>query len=87
MQVYGPAVEKVKIEQRKFTPSKGKAFELTTLASSHHIEMNPSDAGSQDRAVIQEVIKEMAASVPLDSTVPFKVRASVGKKQVFKLCR
>ena len=35
--------------------------------------MNPSDAGGQDRAVIQEVIKEMAASVPLDSSVPFKV--------------
>lgn len=58
----------------QFTPpGKSKAIELTTLASAHHVEMNPSDAGSSDRSVIQEVIKEMAASVPLDSTVPFKV--------------
>jgi hypothetical protein len=71
-------LQQVKIEQRKFVaPGKSKPIELTTLASSHHIEMNPSDAGSSDRAVIQEVIKEMAASVPLDATVPFKVDQDV----------
>lgn len=75
-EVYGPGVEKLRIEQRKFTlPNQSKAIELTTLASAHHIEMNPSDAGSSDRGVVQEVIKEMAGSVPIDATVPFKVIA------------
>lgn len=37
------------------------------LSSSHHVEMNPSDAGFQDRYVVQEVIKEMAKSRPIDA--------------------
>jgi len=30
------------------------------MGSNHHIELNPADAGIYDRAVVQEVIKEMA---------------------------
>lgn len=37
------------------------------LSSTHHIEMNPSDAGFQDRYVVQEVIKEMAKNRPIDT--------------------
>ena len=32
------------------------------MASNYHIEMNPSDAGNNDRFVVQEVIKEIASS-------------------------
>ena len=42
-------------------------MELTTLSSNYHVEMNPSDAGNKDRYVVQEVIKEMARSRPLDA--------------------
>lgn len=40
--------------------------ELTTISSTHHVEMNPSDAGFQDRYVVQEIIKEMARNRPID---------------------
>lgn len=30
------------------------------MASNYHIEMNPSDAGNNDRLVVQEVLKEIA---------------------------
>lgn len=41
--------------------------ELTTISSSHHVELNPSDAGFQDRYVVQEIIKEMAKNRPIDT--------------------
>jgi replication factor C subunit 3/5 len=40
--------------------------ELTTVSSNYHVELTPSDAGLKDRYVIQEIIKEMAKSRPLD---------------------
>jgi replication factor C subunit 3/5 len=42
-------------------------IELAMLSSAHHVEMNPSDAGFQDRYVVQEVIKEMAKNRPIDA--------------------
>lgn len=42
-------------------------LELTTLSSTHHVELNPSDAGFQDRYIVQEIIKEMAKSRPIDT--------------------
>ena len=60
-QLFGPGVEKIKIEKKNFrAPS--KVVEITTLTSNFHIEMNPSDVGIYDRIVVQEVIKEVAAS-------------------------
>ena len=71
--VYGPGVDRVKVEQRRFTvQGRSKPIELTTLASNYHVELNPSDAGSGDRAVVQEMIKELATSAPLDINVAFK---------------
>jgi hypothetical protein len=40
--------------------------ELTTVSSNYHVELTPSDAGLKDRYVVQELIKEMAKSRPLD---------------------
>jgi len=37
------------------------------LSSANHIEISPSDAGFQDRYVVQEVIKEMAKNRPIDT--------------------
>jgi hypothetical protein len=49
-------------------------IELSIVSSAYHIELNPSDAGYHDRLVVQEVIKEIAQSPPLDTTnkPPFK---------------
>lgn len=61
----------VKVESRPWTielPSRKLEVELTTLSSNYHVEMNPSDVGNNDRYVVQEIIKEMAKSRPLDVT-------------------
>lgn len=74
-ELYGPGVEKLRIERQTFeTPSK-KTIEMTTLTSNYHIEVNASDAGYYDRIVIQEMIKTMAQTNQLDSNTQksFKV--------------
>lgn len=42
-------------------PSRKLEIELTTVSSNHHVEINPSDAGNNDRYVVQEIIKVCAA--------------------------
>jgi replication factor C subunit 3/5 len=66
-ELYGPGVEKLRIERQQFeTPSK-KTIEMTILTSNYHIEVNASDAGYYDRIVIQEMIKNIAQTNQLDS--------------------
>ena len=60
--LYGAGAEKQRLEHREFKTPTNKTIEVTTVASNYHIEMNPSDAGSNDRFVVQEVIKEIAQS-------------------------
>ena len=66
-EIYGPGVEKVKIEHRTIKTSTSRTIEVNTLGSNYHIECNPSDAGTGDRFVIQEVIKEIASHVNISS--------------------
>ncbi|XP_039131043.1 replication factor C subunit 3 [Dioscorea cayenensis subsp. rotundata] len=69
-QMFGPGAEKVKLENKPWKIDAGSRtieLELTTLSSTHHIELNPSDAGFQDRYIVQEIIKDMAKIRPLDS--------------------
>jgi len=73
-EIYGPGVMKLRVDHREFKTPTNKKIELTTVASAYHIEINASDAGHHDRFVVQEVIKEIAQSPPLDNnTHPFKV--------------
>lgn len=77
-QIFGPGAEKVKVENKPWKIEAGTRtidVELTTVSSNHHVELNPSDAGFQDRYVVQEIIKEMAKSRPIDvnGTKGFKV--------------
>nr|ADD38341.1 Replication factor C subunit 3 [Lepeophtheirus salmonis] len=61
-ELYGPGVERLRIEHQNFeTPSK-KKLEIMTIASNYHIELNPSDVGIYDRVVIQELIKNTASA-------------------------
>ncbi|GAB4857260.1 Subunit of heteropentameric Replication factor C (RF-C) [Ancistrocladus abbreviatus] len=69
-QMFGPGAEKVKVENKAWKVDAGSRtidVELTTLSSTHHVELNPSDAGFQDRYVVQEIIKEMARNRPIDT--------------------
>jgi replication factor C subunit 3/5 len=61
-EIYGPGADKVKLEHRSFKTPSNKPIEIVTVGSNFHIECNPSDAGNNDRFVIQEVIKEIASS-------------------------
>ncbi|CAN8259307.1 unnamed protein product [Cochlearia groenlandica] len=42
-------------------------LELTTLSSTNHVELTSSDAGLQDRYIVQETIKELAKNRPIDT--------------------
>lgn len=64
-EIYGSGVEKKKLEHRTIKSSTGRVIEITTLGSNYHIECNPSDAGTGDRFVIQDVIKEIASHTNL----------------------
>ena len=65
-ELYGAGVSRVRVENRSFKV-KTKTVEVTTVGSNYHIEMSPSDAGINDRHVVQEVIKEIAQMHTLDN--------------------
>ena len=51
-EIFGPAVEKVKVEGKTWKLEQGERkieVELTTMSSNYHVEMNPSDVGTKDR--------------------------------------
>ncbi|KAH9618688.1 hypothetical protein KSS87_000807 [Heliosperma pusillum] len=69
-EMFGASADKVKVENKGWKVDAGTRtieIELTTLSSTHHIELNPSDAGFQDRYIVQEIIKEMARNRPIDT--------------------
>jgi replication factor C subunit 3/5 len=57
----------MRVEHRSLKFQNRKEVELTLIQSNYHIELTPSNAGSADRLVCQELIKEMAQSHSLDS--------------------
>lgn len=74
-EVFGPGVEKVKIEVRSFKVN-SRNVDISLISSAYHIEMNPGEAGSADRVIVQETLKDLAQSAPIrmDETRPaFKV--------------
>ena len=56
----------LKVDQRVFlNPSKRK-IEVNLISSNYHIELTPSDAGTYDRLVIQDILKEIAQTQQVD---------------------
>ncbi|ORY30501.1 P-loop containing nucleoside triphosphate hydrolase protein [Rhizoclosmatium globosum] len=74
-EIYGQTVEKLKIDQRTFLTPSNKKIEINIVSSNYHMEITPSDVGSNDRLVIQELIKEVAQTQQVDSSAKrsFKV--------------
>jgi len=66
-ELFGSGVEKLKLEHRTFKTPSGKTIEISMISSNFHIEMNACDAGIYDRIIIQDIIKEMAQSHPIQS--------------------
>lgn len=73
--IYGPAVEKIKIDARIFPTSSNRKLEFNIVSSVYHLEITPSDVGNYDRVVIQELLKEVAQTqqVDLNARQRFKV--------------
>uniref|UniRef100_A0A8C5C9E8 Replication factor C (activator 1) 3 n=1 Tax=Gadus morhua TaxID=8049 RepID=A0A8C5C9E8_GADMO len=74
-ELYGAGVDKLRIEHQTIVAPSKKKIEINTIASNYHLEVNPSDAGNQDRVVIQELIKTVAQSQQIQSSTQreFKV--------------
>lgn len=65
--LYGPSVEKRKVSHCVYKVGDPKKdVELTVVSSPSHIEVNPSDCGNNDRLIVQQLIKDMASSSPID---------------------
>ncbi|RSH78272.1 Replication factor C (RF-C) subunit [Apiotrichum porosum] len=74
-ELYGPGVEKLRIDQRVFVTPSNRKLDVNVVQSNFHIELTPSDVGMYDRVVIQDILKEIAQTqqVDLNAKQKFKV--------------
>ncbi|KAJ3300234.1 Subunit of heteropentameric Replication factor C (RF-C) [Borealophlyctis nickersoniae] len=74
-ELYGPGVEKLKIDLRQFVTPSNRKIEINIVSSNYHLELTPSDVGMYDRLVIQDLIKEVAQTQQVDASAKrhFKV--------------
>ncbi|XP_074595069.1 replication factor C subunit RfC38 [Brevipalpus obovatus] len=72
-ELFGNSVDKTRIEHSIVETASKRKLELNLITSNYHVEVNPSDLGIYDRLVIQDVMKNIAQSGGLVSTMPFKV--------------
>ncbi len=74
-ELYGPGVEKIKIDCRVFQTTSNRKLEFNIVASVYHLEITPSDVGSYDRVVVQDLLKEVAQTQQVDQSAKqrFKV--------------
>jgi replication factor C subunit 3/5 len=74
-ELFGPGVEKIKIDARVFQTSSSRKLEFNIVSSVYHLEITPSDVGNYDRVVIQDLLKEVAQTQQVDLTAKqrFKV--------------
>lgn len=67
-EIYGAGVDVVKVETRSVAPNPNtpnNTVDLQVVVSNHHLAVTPSDLGRKDRAVVMQLIKEVAAHPPL----------------------
>lgn len=67
-ELYGPGVEKIKIDSRVFQTMSNRKLEFNIVASVYHLEITPSDVGHFDRVVIQDLLKEVAQTQQVDQS-------------------
>ncbi|KAF1350148.1 P-loop containing nucleoside triphosphate hydrolase protein [Delphinella strobiligena] len=73
--LYGPGVEKIKIDARVFQTTSNRKLEFNIVSSNYHLEITPADVGNYDRVVVQDLLKEVAQTqqVDLNAKQRFKV--------------
>ena len=67
-ELYGPGVEKIKIDSRIFQTTTNRKLEFNIVSSVYHLEITPSDVGNFDRVVIQDLLKEVAQTQQVDQS-------------------
>lgn len=74
-ELYGPGVEKIKIDSRIFQTTSNRKLEFNIVSSIYHLEITPSDVGNYDRVVVQDLLKEVAQTQQVDQSAKqrFKV--------------
>ena len=76
--LFGASADRRKITHRTFkVGDANKEIDVTTVSSSHHVEVNPSESGNNDHLLIQELIKDMASTVPLEALQSAPSRKSI----------
>eukprot|EP00933_Yihiella_yeosuensis_P034941 TRINITY_DN2843_c0_g1_i2.p1 TRINITY_DN2843_c0_g1~~TRINITY_DN2843_c0_g1_i2.p1 ORF type:complete len:349 (-),score=93.61 TRINITY_DN2843_c0_g1_i2:483-1529(-) len=67
-EIYGKGVDMVKVETRTVAPNPNtpsNTVDIQVVVSNHHMSLTPSDLGRKDRAVVMQLIKEVASHPPL----------------------
>mmetsp|Transcript_15777 Transcript_15777/g.36531 ORF Transcript_15777/g.36531 Transcript_15777/m.36531 type:complete len:374 (-) Transcript_15777:123-1244(-) len=67
--LFGPSAHRLKLNQRTFTTPTGRTVDIHMISSDYHMELSPGDAGNNDRFVIQDVLKEIASSKNIRTSV------------------
>ncbi|CVK84073.1 probable replication factor C 38K chain [Fusarium mangiferae] len=76
-ELYGPGVEKIKIDARVFQTTSNRKLEFNIVASVYHLEITPSDVGNYDRVVVQDLLKEVAQTQQVDQSAKQKFKVVV----------
>ncbi|KAI9273612.1 DNA clamp loader [Sporodiniella umbellata] len=76
-ELFGPGVERIKVEPRQFLTSTNKKLNFTAVSSNYHLELNPSDLGIYDRVIVQDVIKSIAQSQQIDASAKHQFKVVV----------
>ncbi|KAK3902432.1 P-loop containing nucleoside triphosphate hydrolase protein [Staphylotrichum tortipilum] len=76
-ELFGPGVEKIKIDARVFQTSSNRKLEFNIVSSVYHLEITPSDVGNYDRVVVQDLLKEVAQTQQVDQSARQKFKVVV----------
>jgi len=74
-ELYGNGVDMLKVETRTVAPNPNtpsNTVDIQVVVSNYHLSVTPSDLGNKDRAVVMQLIKEVASHPPLGNHT-FKV--------------
>merc|ERR1719305_1143119 len=75
-ELYGPGVDAIKVETKSVAPNPSapsNTVDIQVVVSNYHLALTPSDVGNKDRAVVMQLIKEVASHPPIGGTQTFKV--------------
>jgi len=79
-EIYGTGVDAIKVETKSVAPNPNtpsNTVDIQVVVSNYHLSLTPSDVGNKDRAVVMQLIKEVANHPPLGTlpngkAIPFK---------------